>query len=117
MVWHLTEGPKDHLLLHPDYERSMHVSQFRAVRLDDPLRHEMVTAALTSAQQALANALYQIHVPADAGRSVCREALKIAGVTARTEDLAAVIRWRKTCGGAQASGPGFAEIYRLASGS
>jgi hypothetical protein len=96
VVWHQTEGPKNHLLLNPDYERSMHVAQFRLMRLDDPLRHEMVTAALTPAQQALADVLHQMGVPADAGRSACREALKIAGATARTEDLAAVIRWRKS---------------------
>jgi AAA domain-containing protein len=117
VVWHLTEGPKNHLLLHPDYERSMHAAQFRVVRLDDPLRHEMVTAALTPAQGALANALSQVGVPAEAGRDACREALKIAGLGARTEDLAAVIRWRKTQqarGGIQAGEPGFAEMYRMA---
>jgi AAA domain len=108
VVWHLTEGPKDQLLLHPDYDRQRHVSQFRAVRCDGPLRHEMVTAELTPAQAAIAEALAQIGVPAEAGREACREALKTRDLGARTEDLAAVIRWRK--GGGAAASPGRADV-------
>ena len=99
-VWHLTEHPADHLLLHPDYDRARHVAQFRLLRLDGPLRHEMVTTALTPAQAVIARVLSGLGVPAGAGRDQCTAALRGAGSgPGRTEDLAAVVRWRKTQAG------------------
>jgi AAA domain len=119
VVWHLIEERQDRLLLNPDYDRGRHAAPFRVVRCDEPLRHEMVTADLTPAQAAIASALAQMGVPADAGREACREALKTRGLGARNQDLAAVIRWRKAGGVAgnpdPANAPDFAQASAAAS--
>ncbi len=67
-------------------------------RLEDPLRHEIIRIALSPAQVTIAEHLDRLGVPVTASRKECREALRGGGLTARTDDLAAVVRHRKMAG-------------------
>jgi len=104
-AWHLTREPGDTLRLRPEYDRTRNLAEFRARLLGGrhqcggdggPLRHAIIHTELFGAQIAMAAALDRLGVPVTASRKVCREALRAAGLTARTDDLAAVVKHRKT---------------------
>ena len=99
VVWHLEpEGRTGLLRLDPELERTRHVSAFRVQRLEDPLRHQIIRTALSPVQVTIAEHLDRLEVPATASRKECREALRGGDLTARTDDLAVVVRHRKIAG-------------------
>lgn len=101
VLWHLTEVPgmKDVLAMQVELDRSRHYSDFRLRRLDSPLRHEPMLEAVTPVQAGICAELDRIGVPRTASRRDCGTTLRAHGFSARTEDLAAAVRYRK-------SGPG-----------
>jgi hypothetical protein len=105
VLWHLTDESGGVLRLDPELNRPHHAAPFRVRRHTDPLRHEVVRTALAAGQMDLAWALDQLGVPAGASRKICRAALSANGMTARTDDLAIVVRHRKTGGTAGGTAP------------
>jgi AAA domain len=106
--WHLAREHGDILQLHPEFDRARHVEAFRVqVHPGPPLRHLLVRTALSGPQMALAEKLNGLGVPRSAGREACRKVLRAAGVTCRTEDLAAAVKARKTIQDGNSRNPGW----------
>ncbi len=105
-VWHMTEVQRDTVFrLHAEYHRSPETADIRIRRAGGshrpepgPLRHVIESGDLTPAQQELAAALDAAGIPRDAGRPQVRDLMKSRQMKARSDDLAVVIRWRRTGG-------------------
>lgn len=105
VLWHMTETGAGLLRMDAELHRASHVQDFRVRREENPLRHVMISDALTPAQCDLAAALDSAGIPRSAGRPQIREWMKSRNLAARNLDLEAVIRWRKTAGAAVSGTP------------
>jgi hypothetical protein len=103
VVWrlHSRKGARDLIesaSLEPTHSRAGHVEAFSAAVRQEPLRVQLDRMPVSARALELSAGLQKLGTPATASRKECREALKKAGITAKTSVLAEAVKYRKAAG-------------------
>ena len=99
-VWRLqpVKGARDlieSVRLEPTHSRAGHVEAFTAAVRQEPLRIEIDQMPVSARALEVSTILDKLGTPFSASRKDCREALKKAGITAKTSVLAEAVKYRK----------------------